>query len=308
MVLLLLAPAAPIAGADLTVMSSFADGVDIRGPGRAGDADPEPAARDHRGPHRRPGRRHGLDRHVHRHGSTIRFDPRSLPLPMGETRLSVQFVSPQGEWREVAQFPLNVSERGSYDKSMLTPALDILLKAQVAEGHAPDDNAPARETFEDLNGQLSLTTEHVRGRFAARTGVQIFGTTFQGETLRFGTEGEGAPKVDLGGYSVDLTRSSVRLPPRRPDLRRPPSPDPGLRQPRHSVRACLGPIADLTLSAAADPRSSARQTSSVSAAASTRCWRARWASSWRRAVPEARGSRRACWTARCSPSPTTTKA
>jgi hypothetical protein len=43
-------------------------------------------------------------------GLTLAYAPKLVPLPAGETRLSVYLVSPANEWREIAQFPLRVGE------------------------------------------------------------------------------------------------------------------------------------------------------------------------------------------------------
>lgn len=140
------------------------------------------------------------------------FRPDPLPLPMGESELSVHLVAPDGTWTEIARFAIVVEERPFFETSRVSPSLDANLKGQLEEGHAPEDDAPPRDPpFQDATAQAGLETEHVRGDFSLTTSVRVLGVTNQDESLRFGEEGEDAPKVDLAGYTVGIGKGAVRL-------------------------------------------------------------------------------------------------
>ena len=139
------------------------------------------------------------------------YGPGGVPLPAGEHDLVVNRVAGGNEWTELARFKLKVRTRAGFDAASVVPVADLANKGQVAEGHRPETAAPARETFQDLTTQLGWRSEHVRGDFAIRTNVNVTGTTFRDEALRFGTLGEEAPKVDLAGWGVELTKGWAKL-------------------------------------------------------------------------------------------------
>lgn len=139
------------------------------------------------------------------------YGPGGVPLPAGEHDLLVYRVAAGAEWTELARFRLKVRTRAGFDSASFVPVADLANKGQVAEGHRPESAAPARETFQDLTTQLGWRSEHVRGDFSVRTNVNVTGTTFRDEALRFGTLGEDAPKVDLAGWGVELRKGWAKL-------------------------------------------------------------------------------------------------
>jgi hypothetical protein len=144
-------------------------------------------------------------------GTTLLFRPEALPLPLGATEVAVFVVSERGGWREIGRFPLEVRERRSFERAAVTPTLDLLLNAQLDESHAPLENAPPRETFQDLGLQLALKTEHARGDFVTRNQVKLVGASYEQQALRFAERGVDAPRLDLAGYGLDLAKGALRF-------------------------------------------------------------------------------------------------
>ena len=144
-------------------------------------------------------------------GSRLVYDGAKLPLPAGESQVVVHRVLADGSWQQQASFPLKVLTERGYEKAEVTPDLQVGVKAQLAEGHDPESAAPQRETYQD--GVLSggLTTEHRKGGTTVRGNVRIVGSTYQNEALRFATEQQDAPKVDLAGYLLSLERTNLRV-------------------------------------------------------------------------------------------------
>ena len=117
-------------------------------------------------------------------GLSLTYGAGALPLPAGKTEMTVYLVAPDGEWKQVAQFPLRVAAQSTtrqttpeeaqpdqpattpaadtpqgateparrflgFDKFVVVPSLNIGLKSQFAEIHSPDANRPARPQFTD---------------------------------------------------------------------------------------------------------------------------------------------------------------
>jgi len=144
-------------------------------------------------------------------GTTLLFRPEALPLPLGATEVSVYVVSSRGGWREIGRFPLEVRERRTFERAEVSPTLDLLLNSQLDESHAPDENAPPRETFQDLSMQLALKTEHARGDLVTTNQIKLVGATYEQQALRFAEKGQEAPKLDLAGYGVQLSKGPARF-------------------------------------------------------------------------------------------------
>lgn len=136
----------------------------------------------------------------------LRYRPELLPLPAGETEIVVYLVTADGEWREFRRLPLRVLRTGGLESFAVTPRLDLGLKAQVAESHRPGGNRPARQTFQDLSLQFDFQATARRRGFTIEPRMNVVGTSFQREALRFSSEGERAPRVDLASYGVRIDR------------------------------------------------------------------------------------------------------
>jgi hypothetical protein len=141
----------------------------------------------------------------------LAYRPELMPLPAGESELLVYLVSADGEWRQIAQAPLRVLLPGGYRSASVAPRLDVGVTAQLGERHAPEENAPARPTFEDITFQLDLQGQLGREGWALAPQMNVVGVSFAEQALRFGTEGEEAPRADLASYSVALARGENAL-------------------------------------------------------------------------------------------------
>lgn len=137
------------------------------------------------------------------HDDTVRYRPRSVPLPIGSVPVSVFLETPDGAWTSVGSVTLNVLTSTGLEKLLIKPSLTLSNKGQLAEDHFPDGNAPARSTFQELNGQMALQVDVERSGVSAGLGVNVIGVSFKPETLRFSEKGEDAPKVDLAGYLLE---------------------------------------------------------------------------------------------------------
>ncbi len=160
----------------------------------------------------------------------LSYTPNLIPLPVGETQVSVYLVSPGDEWRQVAQFPLRVAEQQAIAQPqadspaalpaaveavarrfVLTPALTLGFKSQAAETHFPETNRPERPTFNDFTLQGSLKTEAKRGWFDMQNQFDVAGSSFRNEALRFGQLGNAAPKIDLSSYLMQFQLGRTNL-------------------------------------------------------------------------------------------------
>ena len=143
-------------------------------------------------------------------GTTAMLTPGASVLPIGTTEVTAYLVTPQGEWRELGRFPLTLTARPAASRA-LKRALDLAFKAQLAEEHRPDTNAPPRATFQDLSFQAALDA-NASGQASTRKGsFKIVGTSHREEALRFKSIGAGAPLVDLAAYSIGLGQGAAGL-------------------------------------------------------------------------------------------------
>lgn len=136
------------------------------------------------------------------------YRPELLPLPLGDSELLVYLVTAQSGWRELAHFPLQVLQSGGFESVTMTPRIDLNLKGQLDEGHDATSFAPARSSFQDLSVQLDFQGSLGRSGWTFEPRANVIGVTNKPEALRFGQEGEGAPKADLSNYSVKLGRGA----------------------------------------------------------------------------------------------------
>ena len=139
-----------------------------------------------------------------RAGETLSYRGGPVPLPAGESALTVYTVSPEDEWQQVGQLSIRVLTPAGFEKAEAKPKVDVSSQGQVFEGHTPASNAPARARFQDGALNLGLRTAHVRGGMTTSTQVNVLGTSNQPQALRFADLGAEAPRVDLADYLVGL--------------------------------------------------------------------------------------------------------
>jgi hypothetical protein len=143
-------------------------------------------------------------------GTTAVFSPGALALPAGTTEVAAYLVTPAGEWRPVGRFPLSVVQPAAVTRT-LKRTLDLAFKAQVGEGHRPEDDAPPRATFQDLALQAVLDAARTGKGNARKASFKMVGTTDPASALRFSALGEAAPQMDLAGYALGLEQGRARL-------------------------------------------------------------------------------------------------
>ena len=139
-------------------------------------------------------------------GTSLKYQPKILPLPAGEKEIVVFRVTSDRQWIEVGRFPIKVLTRGGFEKMTFAPKIDLNNKGQLDESHDPATNAPPRSTYQDFGMQTNFQSEFVRGDFTLGGHANVIGTTYENEALRFGTEGEKAPLIDLSSYLISLQK------------------------------------------------------------------------------------------------------
>ena len=167
------------------------------------------------------------------------YNPMTMPLPAGDTRVVAYLISHDNLWKQVSEFLLRVesaqpegaqpnqnadagangitttsagvsapSKSGNrwmgFDRASATPSITLGMKSQASESHFPDANRPPRQTFADMTLQGSIRSDLARGAFNSQAQFDVVGSSFQQEALRFGTEREAAPNIDLASYLMQF--------------------------------------------------------------------------------------------------------
>jgi hypothetical protein len=140
----------------------------------------------------------------------LSYRPTALPLPSGESVVVVHFVTPDEHWQEIARFAIRVRTPTGFEKATFDPKFDFGNEGQVAEGHAPEENRPPRETYQDMSANTGFTTAHVRNGWAVQSQLNVLGVSHREKALRFGAKGEDAPRLDLSDYRVDVEKGIAR--------------------------------------------------------------------------------------------------
>ncbi len=158
--------------------------------------------------------------------NNLSYAPKSLPLPKGETPMTIYLVSPADDWKELTRFTLRVAgnqtteapaaenakaRRFGFDKFNAAPSVTVGVVAQPREVHFPASNRPERPTYTDLTLQGSLQTNMARGLFNSQGNFDVVGSSFQGQALRFDTMGNAAPNIDLSNYLVQFQFKQAKV-------------------------------------------------------------------------------------------------
>lgn len=144
-------------------------------------------------------------------GTVVRYRPGPVRLPAGEVPLAVYLVTAPTEWSQVLSTTVRVLTPLGFEKASVVPRASVTYQGQVAERHSPESNAPPRSTYHDVNATIGLRTEHVRNGVVVETQTNLLGVTNQAQAVRFGTEGEQAPHLDLADYVWRVKGSHVEL-------------------------------------------------------------------------------------------------
>jgi len=131
------------------------------------------------------------------------YNGRELPLAPGQRKLKV-FLVKDGQWRELSSLDLKVTTEGGFEQFDMKPRLDATVKGQLGQGRsgsAPQFTRP--DLYQDGTFRGGLGIEAARGDFRMSSNVNVVGSTFQPEALRFGTMGNHAPQADITDYLVN---------------------------------------------------------------------------------------------------------
>lgn len=136
-----------------------------------------------------------------------------MPLPAGSHDLIVYYVADPSDWVEIARVPLQVLTDAGFEQADWTPRVELSIDMQNKESVSGDAFPSARPTYQDLNVQAGMDSQHRRGGVATGTRFQLTGTSNQDSALRVGEKGDDAPKLDLADYSigVEIGATSVTL-------------------------------------------------------------------------------------------------
>ncbi len=144
-------------------------------------------------------------------GMVLRYQSGPVPLPPGESPITVFRVTASEGWQTIGQFSLRVLTPRGFERSEAVPTVGFESKGQVAEAHAGAAPAPARETFQDGTATLGMRTAHARNGITALSQVNLLGVSHVPEALRFQAEGAEAPRFDLADYLVDVESRRVKV-------------------------------------------------------------------------------------------------
>lgn len=140
-----------------------------------------------------------------RAGNRLIYRPELLPMPQGESELVVWEAGPQG-WRELGRFGVKVLSRAGFEQSELGLRLDLEGVADLDSGGS--DPPP---TEERLTAQLDVRQSVARGGWSLRLAGNAIGVSEADQALRFGEEGEDAPRFDLSSWEMVLGRGRFEL-------------------------------------------------------------------------------------------------
>ena len=141
----------------------------------------------------------------------LRYRPSLVRLPRGESQLTVYLVSPGQEWRQLAQFPLRVLHPGGFEQVAAQPTVEISSLGQAAFDRRPEVLPTDRERYHDAKATLGILATLVRRGWTSRNQINLLGVSNRQEALRFASEGEGAPQLDVADYLLDLEHARGRF-------------------------------------------------------------------------------------------------
>jgi hypothetical protein len=151
------------------------------------------------------------------------YTPKVFPLPVGDNKLSVYVVSPQGEWLLLRELLLKVAEKkeskpekreekeDSKTEFEFTPNLSLNFKGESNVGFFPQFSRPSRLAYLDTGVQGNLQISVKRNGWTLNSQFDVAGSSRQQEALRFGELGAKAPKIDLSSYQVGLEKGRFNL-------------------------------------------------------------------------------------------------
>lgn len=140
----------------------------------------------------------------------FRYNSTLVPLPSGEIELVV-YSGLQGNWQQIHSEPMNVLTPKGFERANLAVSGSVSVDSQWDADATGDIAPPEEEQFHNGNLQLAFASEHERGNFNLETGANVVGVSKQENALRYGEDGERAPKVDLSDYIVSAKKGRLKL-------------------------------------------------------------------------------------------------
>jgi hypothetical protein len=132
--------------------------------------------------------------------TVARYAANTLPLPAGETEIAVYVVSRGQAWSEVARFPLRVRTRSGFHKADVNPGLTLTTNGQIAPERNSDGSK--RPPYAGVTFNPAFTTALVNDNGTLELQSNFLAVTKQTQALRFGSQGNSAPKFDLSDYLI----------------------------------------------------------------------------------------------------------
>ena len=139
--------------------------------------------------------------------TVARYAANTLRLPSGETELIAYIVSPGQPWKEVARIPLRVRTRAGFYKSDLKPALTLTTSGQIAPERNGDGTRRAPYSGVTFNPAFTTALTNENGSLEVQS--NFLAVTKQSQALRFGAQGDRAPKFDLSDYLIKGARGPL---------------------------------------------------------------------------------------------------
>ncbi len=159
-------------------------------------------------------------------GQELVYQSELLPLTIGDRTLTIYRTTTPDRWETIATFAIKIADGSSSIATIpptpSTPPLspspvsersrtafkskfNVNLKSQIAESRSPNAGKSARPTSLDASFTGELSADYKIGTGKIQGKVNLIGTTFQPEALRFGELQERASLVDLSAYAIDFT-------------------------------------------------------------------------------------------------------
>lgn len=176
---------------------------------------------------------------VQQTGVEFVYQPTLIPLAPGDHAVTVYLIKPGNVWTEFAIFAIKVesaqpaqptpspiptqppsttpqpqtpapqptetpaSQPSTQARDLtITPKLSVNFKSQMLDARTGSAGQSERPTFADIAFTGGIAAQYQRGNLNLQTNINLAGSTFQQEALRFGTLGEAAPRIDLSDYLI----------------------------------------------------------------------------------------------------------
>lgn len=168
-----------------------------------------------------------------RTSTELTYMPEQFPLPVGSNTITAYSVDRFGEWVQVGQFQLNVgdpsgatTENNAEDSAMpeaspatgergakvsFTPTVTLNIKGQNQTLTFPQESAPERNPYSEIDGQIGLELKVSRRGWTLANKFDFVGVGFRPNALRFGEMQNEAPMIDLSSYLVEFGKGKFKV-------------------------------------------------------------------------------------------------